>query len=248
METVTLNKTQKERAKVLCAECKRPTNHEVILSADIDGREDFAEDDWIAWDVHYQIIQCQGCDSLSFRKTDSNSEDYYPTSETEWEPIVNEFLFPKRNSNTLAIKEFINSPFSLRRIYREVIESFNNEVYTLCGVGLRAIIDGLCIENKITDGPVTITKGDGSTEVKRKSNLEGQIFGLHERGLLTSAHSAVLHEHRFMGNKAVHELEQPSVQELEIAIDIVEHTLENIYELPEKAKELRARKARRKGV
>ena len=47
METITLNKTQKERAKVLCVECKRPTNHEVILSADIDGREDFTEDDWI---------------------------------------------------------------------------------------------------------------------------------------------------------------------------------------------------------
>ncbi|CAH8239910.1 hypothetical protein VAEU17_810001 [Vibrio aestuarianus] len=32
-----------------------------------------------------------------------------------------------------------------------------------------------------------------------------------------------------MGNKAVHELDMPSLDELKIAIDIVEHTLENIY-------------------
>lgn len=134
METITLNKTQSDKLKILCSECKRSTNHEVILSADIDGREDFDEHDWISWEVHYQIVQCKGCDSFSFRKSDSNSEDHYQVSETESETIINESLYPKRNTNTLAVKEFINTPYSLRRIYREVIESFNNGIYTLCGV------------------------------------------------------------------------------------------------------------------
>ena len=51
-----------------------------------------------------------------------------------------------------------------------------------------------------------------------------------------------------MGNKAVHELDQPSKEELELAISIVEHTLENIYELPGKAAEMRMRKRRRQNT
>ncbi|EOX3395599.1 DUF4145 domain-containing protein, partial [Vibrio cholerae] len=248
METVTLNKTQDEKSKIQCLVCKHPTNHIVVLSADIDGQENYSESDWIYWDAHYQIVKCLGCDSFSFRKTDSNSEDYQQVGEDEWDNPVNEYLYPKRDINTLPTKNFLNTPSVIRRIYNEVISCYNNESYTLCGAGLRAIIDGLCAVNGVTDGPVIKTNPDGTTQTTRKSNLEGQISGLHEKGLLTEAHSSILHEHRFMGNKAVHELDMPSLEELKIAIDIVEHTLENIYELPEKASELRARKRMRTGV
>jgi len=247
-KNLNLNKTKDERIKVFCAECKRETNHLVLLSADINGREDYGEHDWIAWDSHNQIIQCQGCDSVSFRHTNSNSEDMVHLDNNEWDYAVHERLYPQRSQNTLVIKEYFNTPHNIRRIYREVIDCYNNESYTLCGAGLRAIIDGLCAANGVTDGPVERTKNDGTTEIVRKSNLEGQIAGLHEKGILTKQHSDILHEHRFMGNKAVHELDQPSQKELELAISIVEHTLENIYELPEKAAEIRARKKKRQGT
>lgn len=248
MEKLELNKTKDEKIKVVCSECKGRTNHLVLLSADIDGREDIGEHDWIGWDYHYQIIQCQGCDLLSFRRTDSNSEDYVQVGPDEWDNPINEKLYPQRSINTLPIKDFINTPYNLRRIYREVIDCYNNDSLTLCGAGLRAIIDGLCAENGIKNGPVEITKKDGTKETKIKSNLEGKISGLYEKGLLTKKHSSILHEHRFMGNEAVHALVQPSLKELELAISIVEHTLDNIYEIEVKASELRQRKKRRKNA
>jgi hypothetical protein len=43
----------------------------------------------------------------------------------------------------------------------------------------------------------------------------------------------------------VHQLARPSTDELRLAIEIVEHTLEQLYELPEKAEELKRAKALR---
>jgi hypothetical protein len=63
-----------------------------------------------------------------------------------------------------------------------------------------------------------------------------------ERGFLTKEHGRTLHELRFLGNEAPHELKVPRSDELHIAIDIVEHTLENLYELGTKAETLRMRK------
>ena len=44
----------------------------------------------------------------------------------------------------------------------------------------------------------------------------------------------------------MHELARPSAEELKSAVEIVEHVLEQLYELPEKAEELRRAVARRK--
>jgi hypothetical protein len=56
----------------------------------------------------------------------------------------------------------------------------------------------------------------------------------------------VLHEHRYLGNEALHDLRQPSADELGLAIEIIEHTLEALYEIPDKAEQLRIRKAKRR--
>jgi hypothetical protein len=77
-------------------------------------------------------------------------------------------------------------------------------------------------------------------------NLEGRISGLQEKGLLTQTSAQTLHEHRYLGNSAVHELARPSTDELKLAVEIVEHALEQLYELPEKAAELHRAIARRK--
>ena len=49
-----------------------------------------------------------------------------------------------------------------------------------------------------------------------------------------------------MGNEALHELSSPSASELKMAIAILEHTIENLYEFQHKAGELKKEIAKRK--
>ena len=252
MEIVNENQTKGQKVKAFCSTCTNETNHLVMQSVDTSDSEDvdIGSGDMltISWSDNYQIIQCQGCDSVSFRHLNwfSEHEQYY------WPDYycngITSKLYPKRAKGTIMAKEFYNSPNNVRRIYRETVDCFNNDLFTLCAAGLRATIEGICADQSIRNGPIQITKPDGTKETKRKNNLEGKISGLCEKGFLTKANSEILHEHRYLGNDAVHELSMPSGQELTLAIEIIEHTIETLYEIPEKAQELKVKRTQRKVV
>lgn len=239
-EKIEENKTKGKSLKIQCSECNRKTRHLILQSIDTSGSELVDQQYSVDWADHYQIVQCQGCETISFRHLNWFSE----YQDFDWDGST-ERLYPKRSKNSLSTKDYFNAPASLRRIYRETIESFNNEIYTLCAAGLRSIVEGICEDQGIQDGPITITKKDGSSKTVRKKNLQGKISGLCEKGILTKRNSDILHEHRFLGNEAVHELSQPSSEELTLAIEIIEHTIDALYEIPEKAQELKHKKATR---
>jgi hypothetical protein len=225
-----------EKIKIYCVRCQGTTNHDVLKSisrtltpATYPSMEiDFAEGAW-------EILECRGCEEITFRETWVTSEDIDPFIGVS-EPTIR--LFPPRSEKTRPIKPIYNVSPTLRHIYRETIDCYNQGSNILCAIGIRALIEGVCSDKGIKNGSV---KGnDGTT--KLSSNLEGKIEGMAEKGLLTKAHASTLHELRFLGNEAAHELKAPSLNDLEIAIEIIEHTLENIYELGPKAETLHWKK------
>jgi Domain of unknown function (DUF4145) len=238
------NKTKNELAQIQCIDCQKQTKHKVLQSIDLSASEDCGHYGSVQYWFNYQIVQCQGCDCVTFRKLEQCSEDASPDEYGNWELDLRETLYPKRSKLTFAVKNFDNLPQNLFMMYRETIECFNNDSFILTAAGLRALLEGLCAELKIKDGPKEFEK-NGKTEIKRFSNLEGKFSGLHEKNFLTKQHSDALHEHRYLGNQAVHELAQPSRDELKLAIEIIEHTFESVYEIPEKADDLRRKRAKR---
>ena len=232
---ITENKTKGKELNEICSECKRETRHIVRQSFYDYWQSDDHPEYYVCGGTDYQIIECQGCRTISFR-----TEGWFSEGDG-----ISVQLFPNRSTDTLIRKDFYEVPRKLRRIYREVIESFNNDLLITCAGGLRAIIEGIFYEKKIKNGEVEVTDNKGEKKIIRKSNLQGKIAGLAEKSILTKSNAEILHEHRFMGNEALHELSQPSVTELKLAIEIVEHLLENIYELPSKAKELKEYKLKR---
>lgn len=226
--------------KSYCGSCKRETNQEVIdeelVPFSDEGENVFGED-------KYQIICCRGCDTISFREIGWFSEDINPYT---GEPLLRIVLYPRVSVNDLQLKQVMEIPRKIRQIYRETIESYNDQNYILCAAGLRAIIEGICAEEAIQDGPITTKGKDGQIKTIRNKTLQGKIGGLYERNLITENHANILHEHRFLGNEALHELNIPSVEELKLGIEILEHTLENIYELRYKGQELQYKRKSRK--
>lgn len=103
----------------------------------------------------------------------------------------------------------------------------------------------MCKENAITDGEIEIIKPDGTVSIKRVDTLQGKINGLHEKGKLTKENAENLHEHRFLGNSAIHELSVPKKDELSLAIEIIENVFDTLYEIPEKVSELRHKRLRK---
>lgn len=241
-EQIAENKTKNKECNLLCAECSRGTNHKVLGSIDVNDEDPDCQ--WIYSIDNYQIIQCQGCKTISFRHLNYFSERDDRDSDGSDGRI--EYLYPKRDTAFHKRKDFLEVPEVLRRIHYETIESFNNECFTLCAAGLRVLVEGICVNQSVTDGPVEVPASGGGTKIIRKDNLEGKIAGLCEKGFLTKYYADILHQHRYLGNEALHRLEQPSQEELRLAVVIIEHIFEQLYEIPNKANELQRKKEHRK--
>jgi hypothetical protein len=83
-EIVKLNESQGSEFKLPCMKCTGQTVHNVLVSVDVCGDE--TDGDWsIQWSDDYQIVECAGCKSKSFRNVSSNSEDYHQVGENEWD-------------------------------------------------------------------------------------------------------------------------------------------------------------------
>jgi hypothetical protein len=240
-ESIKENQSKGKELKAFCSTCKRETNHIVIQDVETTGSQitycGSNEDDSISidWSDCYQIIRCLGCDSFSFRHRNWFSENQERDGPNDFNDGTTTVLYPQRGEDILNPKDFYNVPKNLRAIYKEVVNCFNGDSPVLCAAGLRATIEGICAEHSIQDGPIETTENDGAVKVKRQKTLKEKIIGLHEKGLLTKKNAGILKIHINLGNKAIHELLRPEKEHLRLAIDIIEHMLESIYEMPKKA-------------
>jgi len=129
----------------------------------------------------------------------------------------------------------------VRRLYGEVVDAFNANIPTLCAAGVRSLVEAICVDRKVTGGDVPDAKEPSKTS--RRTTLEGKLFGMVTAGHLTKDHMTALQEQRYLGNEAVHdEFAAPALDSLSAAIDIIEHTLEHIYELNGKVARVRPKK------
>lgn len=226
-----------ELIEVLCKTCGNYTDHAILHI-----QERHHDEDGFWGNTKWETIQCCGCKDVSLKSTFSSCDMDFGEKSVK--------LFPCRGNYILQLKTFRNCPSTLWFLYRQVIDAFDAQLAILCAAGLRSLIEGICADKGINKGPVVVkdkngtpkTNEDGTPKIQMRKHLEGKIEGLAENGLLTVQHAKALHELRFLGNDALHELERPSEQDLMEAIGIVEHTLENVYELEEKARTLRTRR------
>jgi hypothetical protein len=200
------------KVKVRCTRCVGVTNHIVMHNVSEKGRDD---ESGIQWNETYQMIRCQGCDQVSFRQEFYSSEDFDPnTGELE----VSETLYPERLSGRNPIDGHEYFPSRTRQVYREVLKAMNSGAPILAAIGLRAIIESVCADQKVPG-----------------SNLEKRIDALAKNGSLSGLQAEFLHRHRFLGNTAAHEVVAPKPTELVAALDIAETLLKTIYVLPDVA-------------
>ncbi|MGN0920221.1 MAG: DUF4145 domain-containing protein [Cellvibrio sp.] len=217
MIITTLNKTQNRKISLPCVKCLGKTSHIVLVSADVDGTQK-DEYDTYYWSDAYQIIQCEGCESKSFRNASSNSEDYYQVSGDEWEYEESETLYPSRIEGRKSLRnESHYLPKNVQRIYLETLSALNNHSPVLAGIGLRVLIEAICKENNADGG-----------------NLYSKIDDLVIKKILTPGGSTILHKIRTLGNEAAHEVKPHNEKQLGLAMEVVEHVLNDVYIIPKK--------------
>lgn len=214
--TYAVNGSLERELNLPCLKCAGKPSHKVVASFDESGSDSEFHGDTFYWNDHYQVVQCQGCKSISFRQASTNSEDHYQIGEDEWEYGESEKLFPSRLDGRTGLgNDTRYLPNNVARIYDETLTALANQCPVLSGIGLRALLETVCKEKNAVGG-----------------DLFKKIDSLLAASVLTPASAAILHKIRALGNAAAHEVKPHSDKQLGLAMDIIEHLLKEAYILP----------------
>ena len=218
-ETLHHNKSQNQECSLVCAQCLIETRHLILHSVDIDV-ENIRIPYWSS--ESFQIVQCQGCESISFRRWYSDTENtIHSISKGEQICVEMVEVYPSRMAGRSKIRHIRFLPSNVKQVYEETHSALCNRQQVLAGIGIRALIDAICKE-----------KG------AKGWNLQKKIDDLVKLGVLTPTGADILHNLRILGNAAAHEVKPHSEKTLGIAMDIVEHLLNDVYILPRVADRL----------
>ena len=195
------------KKKNYCQRCNFDTNHNVLKKESL--RSDNEDYDYI---IEYMIVQCLGCERISFRKEFIDIESAYPNEFGDWIPDVSVDNYPKRLKIQRTLENTYILPDKIKFVYEESIRALNADCLLLTGVAFRAVIEAICIENKIPG-----------------RDLQKKINNLVKKKLITEKEAHRLHSIRFLGNDSVHEMKIPKEESLKIVLNIIEHLLNNLY-------------------
>jgi hypothetical protein len=221
--------------QIYCNTCRVETNHKLeamrlrYVSTSQMQNFQFIEqvrlDEPIRFDENeavfvYNLWICQGCDTATLQEACTAqalvSGDGLQVAWTYG-------FHPRRLKESWQSKPF-SMPLKLGITYQEVIESFNAGLVTLCSIGLRALLEGICVDKGITD--------------EMAWGLEKKIDKLGERGHVPVDIARSMKSFKFIGDSAAHRLEVPEVEDLELAIEVMEELLTFLYSLDYKAQHL----------
>lgn len=195
-----------------CRSCEGETSQAILFQSVDPGPFEYH------LETAYQVLECCGCQTKSFRKCVSDYESAIQIAEDEWEVDREINLYPSVLHGHRAIPELHEIPKVVASIYRQSLEAICNGAPILAGMGLRATVESICNEQAIV----------GRT-------LEKRIDGLAKKGLISAKDADRLHAIRFMGNDAAHEVLPTDQKSLTIALRIVEHLIVSLYILDQAA-------------
>jgi hypothetical protein len=210
---------------VACVKCNTETWHKVLKSVFETDANDFAT----FWSDS-QIIMCQGCREITFRKVTSNDLDILGRDE-DGNTIFDESqtLYPGRIRGRKRIRGYYGLPKDVAKIYNETYQAISSRQPILTGMGIRALVEAVCSEKK--------TKG---------KDLKQRIDNLVSLGVLTKDGARILDHTRLYGNRAAHETVAIEDADINVLMDIAENLLENVYILPRNASKLKSKKVTKK--
>lgn len=195
-----------------CNYCNNRTHHQMLATRrsrtwffrldTMDVYDEEFEEDEDRY-VEFRLWACQGCDTCLMEIIYNEGEPFVPSAD----------YIPPRQLHGVSIKEFHRLPRKLNAIYEQVIHSFNDNLNILCAIGIRALLEGICVDKGVK----------GNDLFQRIDNLKDHH--------LPSNIIKYLHGFRFIGNSAAHELDAPSQYALKQCIEVLEDLMNYFYQL-----------------
>jgi hypothetical protein len=209
-----------------CPACSRETRHTVRnqLTTTVPAEKDPLEAGkgerlLFIWTT-LQILQCGNCGTPRFRQGWNPTPHLPGTWVWGMHAAGQPEQEPAMAGNCL--------PLSITALCREARLAFRSGALNSATVAMRSVIEAVCIDRRC-----------------RGENLKKKIGKLS--GVLSATEIHLLQMQRVLGNSAAHQMQTPTAAELAVALDVLEHLLKTLYDLPRHAEQLKRLRAERLG-
>lgn len=203
--------------KIFCNTCKFDTNHEIKSQHDRSYEETYTEYGrqhlcYYEYFV-YKFLVCRGCDTASLEEKWTNDG----MRNHEGEVIYSYEYSPQRNNlGVREAKRFLHIDKKLNDTYKEIITSQKAGLGIVTSMGIRALLEGICVTEGIDD--------------KTAWGLKKKIEALSEKINIPSSIIDGLKGIKFIGDDAAHRLNASDKNSISLSIDLLEALLTHLYE------------------
>lgn len=214
------------KKKLHCNGCQQKTNH--LIKAEHKVSSD--KEDYFSWCNEYYIMQCMGCDSISFldQYGDEEMQDY--THEGEVVFYTLDTVYPPRIARQIpSWFNELKEEKTLLNILTEVYTALQNNLSVLATQGTRTALD------------IVMTKKIGNT-----GGFAKRVDAFIAAGYLQKDLRQTLLDVLDAGSAAAHRGYQPDEQEISEIFDLVEGIIHAVYIMPKKAEKVKAKTPQKK--
>ncbi|MEZ7195377.1 DUF4145 domain-containing protein [Pseudodesulfovibrio karagichevae] len=185
-------------------------------------------DDVISWQDTYSIVQCQGCEGVSFRHelwfSEWDDYDYDPvTGETIMIPGIKVTTWPPPSSHDAPEWLYSLSDDVLRSIFEEVYSSLNSGNLILAMIGTRTLLDWTMAH--------AVGDVSGGFEGKVKAMIKAGKLGADEKDTVLTLTD--------VGSASAHRGFKPKMETVETVLSAIEAMVYREYILPAAAAEVK---------
>jgi len=202
-----------------CNGCERETKHHVIFAKRTQGSEEVENYGQIDWWDRYELLECAGCETVSLRHT-----SYFdPTGVT----TVTLYPAPVARRKPQWLWKL---PGDIKQLLAQVYTALDSNSRGLALMGARAVLDMVLVQ-----------------QVGDVGSFQNKLQGLEKAGVIGGKNRAILEAALDAGSAASHRGYQPSTEDINAVMDILENLLQALYHLESLAKSLKNTTPGRKG-
>ncbi|MBL3619711.1 MAG: DUF4145 domain-containing protein [gamma proteobacterium endosymbiont of Lamellibrachia anaximandri] len=206
-----------EIKKIHCNTCNHETNHVLLATHDKDYHEveEHQGQKHLLWyeNYVYGFWVCRGCDTALLEEKytcsgmyDNNGDEVYSYTH----------LPERKNKAPRVAKKYVHINKKLNSAYLEVIKAHNQGLKIVSAIGVRALLEGICVEEGIDD--------------KAAYGLSGKIKKLQSVSNIPESIIDGLNGLKFIGDDAAHRLNESNKRTILLSIDLLEALLTHLYE------------------
>lgn len=211
--------------RVLCPECEKEMNCKI--EKEYINKRSFPVNDEFSIDARdtLAVLICQGCGAGFFRKNSWHSEAYDEIT-TDIFPSIHPGAHSLKFQSYEIVEFSLNSgaDMFLYGLYQEISSAINAGLAKLAAMGIRTLVDGLCIK-LVGEQPGGISANLKKTfEEKHISQSEFELF------------SRVLE----IGNSSAHRMFSPTLDDVCLCLEAAERLMHQVYIAPKNLQKLKA--------